>query len=289
MDKNVPLGLALCLVALSFGPLVTRAYGAKQNPAEDAVQLIGESDDTATSIKSLSPYTDAPDADLVPFLQHLRRTMIEHSSGKFRERGRRALIALLLARQEGASAINIDLFRLLASTERPDRTKVNEMTRLVAAYHLAADGQVGAEAALNLLTTKATAKAVAKTTAKDRDPDSAVRLVAANALGMSGVIPTDQMITRLDAAIEVEPDREAQAEELQTLASFATTAPKAYQRLSQRLLRLPDCDLVQRTAMTLPAADLRLWIFKRLPGKEGSRGAQVRQWVKAVAFQSCKG
>jgi len=285
MDKYVPLALALSLVACAFGPLVTRAYGAKQNSAEDAVQLICESDDAAESIKALSTYITAPDAVLVPFLQQLRRTMIEHSSGKFRERGRRALIALLLARQEGAPSINTSLFTSLASTERPDPTKVNELAGLVAAYHLAAEGQVGAEAALNLLTTKATAKE----SKLDSDPDSALHLVAANALGMSGVIPTDQMITRLDAAIEVEHDREAQAEELQTLASFATTAPKAYQRLSERLLRLPDCNLVQRTAMTLPAADLRLWIFKRLPGKEGSRGAQVRQWVKAVTFQSCRG
>ncbi len=289
MDKYVPLGLALSLVAVAFGPLVTRADGAKQNPEEDAVQLICEGDDAVASIKALSPYIAAPDAVLVPFLQHLRRTMIEHSSGKFRERGRRALIALLLARQEGAPAINIDLFTLLASTERPDPTKANELAPLVTAYRLAAEGQVGAEAALNLLTTKAAAKATAKDNDRDSNPASAVRLVAANALGMSGVIPTDQVITRLDAAIEVEHDREAQAEELQTLASFATTAPIAYQRLSQRLLRLTDCNLVQRTAMTLPAADLRLWIFKRLPGQEGSRGAQVRQWVKAVTFQSCKG
>ena len=288
MDKFVPLGLALSLVALAFGPAMTRAHGAKLNPAEDAVQLICESDDAAASIKALSPYIGVPDAVLVPFLQHLRRTMIEHSSGKFRERGRRALIALLLARQEGAPSINIELFNSLASTERPDPIKVNETARLVAAYRLAADGQVGAEAALNLLTTKATTKAKAKE-GDPSDPDSAVRLVAANALGMSGVIPTDTVIARLDAAIEVELDREAQAEELQTLASFATTSPKAYQRLSERLLRLPDCNLVQRTAMTWPAADLRLWIFKRLPGKEGSRGAQVRQWVKAVTFHSCKG
>jgi hypothetical protein len=213
----------------------------------------------------------------VPFLQQLRETMLEHSSGKFRGRARLGLVTLLLARQEGATAINSDLYSALLPGPTASLSNTSAYAQLAATYQLATAGKSGADAASALLAARAPAVA----------NDRALRLIAANSLALTGVNPSLEMITAVDAAIDMEADRETRAELLQTLATFAAAAPEAYHRLAQRLLLLRDCDLVQRTAMTLPAADLRLWIIKRLPGKGDSRGAQVRRWVRSTAYHAC--
>ena len=279
MHRNVPLGLAfsLGLAACASWLLAAPAGNAPRPMVADAVQLIGESDDQAITNQTLGAYVTTPEAALVPFLQQLRETMLEHSSGRFRERARRSLVALLLARQEGATAINSELYSALLPSPSPGLSSAGIYAPLAATYQLATAGKSGADAALTLLAARSPG------TVSDR----ALRLIAANSLALTGVNPSLGMITAVDAAIETEGDRETQAELLQTLAAFAATAPEAYQRLAQRLLLLKDCDLVQRTAMTLPAADLRLWIIKRLPGKDDSRGAQVRRWVRATTYHAC--
>jgi hypothetical protein len=279
-----------------FGSLVaaTLAHGAPEMPVEPpppvfaapspanpaaadagAAAVVDERD-CVLQIAALAKRARADAATYHLFARELRGIAIENPGPKHRRTARRALVKLLLLR---GGLVQPSAPHGCVAAEGP--LAATELTGMQEAYDWA-DGGVPAAAKLADLLRRSAGDPAVK----------GLRIVAANSLALTGVIPTPKDIAELDAwltaaAREKGPAADVLRLELAlALAAHAQKAKEAYTALQEHLLRDP-CPFPATLAFELPSEDLRYSLFRKLRDDQRPRAQAVRKWVRSQRLPSC--